>query len=115
MLLAPPITTNSSVRILRAGRQTLRARWKRALPGTEPPRSPRLCLENTDWGQLVTPLHHHSRATGTVFSCAWVRPRRMGDCGEIFWLRPGCAVEFVANKTATNFTKTITAIWVSLV
>ena len=47
-----------------------------------PPRSPCLCLENTDWGQLVTPLHHHSRATGTVFSCAWVRPRRMGDCSE---------------------------------
>src|SRR5438093_1879793 len=49
-----------------------------------PPRSLRLCLENTDWGQLVTPLHHHSRATGTVFSCAWVRPWRMGDCGEVF-------------------------------
>jgi len=32
-------------------------------------------------------------------------------CCEIFWLRLRCSVEFVANKAATNFTKTITAIW----
>ena len=36
-----PLGYPGCARILRAGRQTLRARWKRALPGTEPPRAPR--------------------------------------------------------------------------
>src|SRR5947208_13574638 len=50
-------------------------------PRDRPPCSLLPCLQNTDWGQLVTPLHHHSPATGTVFSCAWVGPRPMADCG----------------------------------
>src|SRR3989442_8846600 len=58
-----------------------RARKMRALPGTTSAFSASLSRKYR-LGAISYPLHHHSRATGTVFSCAWVRPRRMGDCSE---------------------------------
>src|SRR5205809_255563 len=52
-----PPRAPGSARILCAGCWTPRARWKRALPGTEPPRSQRPCAEirfGGGWAALYT-------------------------------------------------------------